>query len=187
MHVNADYVVLEPVEHDGSPTPPGELSHTVLLTNLANAVQPIIRYDLGDRVREHVGPCPAAIRCRRSTSKAATDDILALRAADGRIVKLPPLAISTVVEDGAHIHRFQIVQDAADSLALKLCRPIANEARPRSMRCAPILVRTGSPTSACVSTPSEPQESRDGKLRQVVCRNRDVPYYTACPQSPGTT
>ena len=58
LHLNADWVVLEPVDRHYNPTAPGELSHTVLLTNLANAVQPIIRYDLGDRVRMRVGPCP---------------------------------------------------------------------------------------------------------------------------------
>ena len=48
-------MILEPVDRDYRPTPPGELSHTVLLTNLANAVQPIIRYDLGDSVRAKAG------------------------------------------------------------------------------------------------------------------------------------
>ena len=45
LHVNSDWVILEPVEADYSPTPPGQASHTVLLTNLANRIQPIIRYD----------------------------------------------------------------------------------------------------------------------------------------------
>ncbi len=58
LHVNADWVILEPVEADYSPTPPGRQSHTVLLTNLANRVQPIIRYDLGDSVTARPDPCP---------------------------------------------------------------------------------------------------------------------------------
>lgn len=40
LHVNADWVRLEPVDADGLPTPPGEQSHTVLVSNLANRVQP---------------------------------------------------------------------------------------------------------------------------------------------------
>src|SRR5258706_16423846 len=50
MHVNAEWVILEGVDARGKPVQAGELSHTVLLTNLANWVQPIIRYDLGERM-----------------------------------------------------------------------------------------------------------------------------------------
>ncbi|MEO2092267.1 MAG: phenylacetate--CoA ligase family protein, partial [Gemmataceae bacterium] len=50
LHVNSDWAVLEPVDADYRPVPPGEQSHTVLLSNLANRVQPVLRYDLGDSV-----------------------------------------------------------------------------------------------------------------------------------------
>ena len=36
LHVNSDWAILEPVDADYRPAPPGEPSHTVLLTNLAN-------------------------------------------------------------------------------------------------------------------------------------------------------
>ena len=32
------------------PVPAGRLSHTTLLTNLANHLQPLIRFDIGDRI-----------------------------------------------------------------------------------------------------------------------------------------
>ncbi len=54
LHVHADWVILEPVDTDLRPVPAGELSATVLLTSLANRVQPLLRPDLGDR-----GPGPA--------------------------------------------------------------------------------------------------------------------------------
>ena len=50
LHVNADWVILEPVDAAHRPVPPGDASATVLLTNLANRVQPVIRYDLGESV-----------------------------------------------------------------------------------------------------------------------------------------
>ena len=37
--------------------PAGEPGHTTLLTNLANHVQPLIRYDLGDGVLVHRAAC----------------------------------------------------------------------------------------------------------------------------------
>ena len=51
LHLNSDWLVLEPVDEHHRPVPPGAIGHTTLLTNLANRVQPLIRYDLGDRVR----------------------------------------------------------------------------------------------------------------------------------------
>lgn len=58
MHVNADWVVLEPVDADYRRVRPGEQSHTLLLTNLANCVQPILRYDLGDTIVVRPERCP---------------------------------------------------------------------------------------------------------------------------------
>ena len=54
LHVNADWYLVEPVDRRGTPVPPGRPSHTTLITNLANTVLPIIRYDIGDsRVSTH--------------------------------------------------------------------------------------------------------------------------------------
>jgi phenylacetate-coenzyme A ligase PaaK-like adenylate-forming protein len=62
LHVNSDWSILEPVEADHSPTTPGRASHGVLLTNLANRVQPLIRYELGDSLLANPEPCPSGVR-----------------------------------------------------------------------------------------------------------------------------
>jgi phenylacetate-coenzyme A ligase PaaK-like adenylate-forming protein len=59
-HVNADWVVLEPVDEHHRPVPPGRTSATVLMTNLAGGVPPIIRYDLGGRALGTAIASPAA-------------------------------------------------------------------------------------------------------------------------------
>ncbi|MCC6198001.1 MAG: phenylacetate--CoA ligase family protein [Burkholderiales bacterium] len=168
MHVNADWVVLEPVDRDYRPTPPGELSHTVLLTNLANAVQPIIRYDLGDRVRMRATPCPCGNALPALEIEGRTDDILSLTAGDGTRVKLVPLAIATVVEDAARIYRFQIVQSAPDALCLRLSHAdrVRNPAALRALRA--YLDAQGLANVTVRLDEAEPGEARDGKLRQVV-------------------
>ena len=56
-HVNADWVMLEVVDEQYRPVPPGETGHKVLLTHLANNVQPFIRYELNDRVVMATTPC----------------------------------------------------------------------------------------------------------------------------------
>jgi putative adenylate-forming enzyme len=120
LHVNADWVVLEPVDRDYRPTPPGERSHTVLLTNLANRVQPIVRYDLGDSITasEHACRCGSALPVIRAEGRR--DDVLALKAHDGSIVRLSPLALTTVVEGATTCHPFQLLQTAPDCIAVRV-------------------------------------------------------------------
>ncbi len=84
LHVNSDWVILEPVEKDFHPTPAGEPSHTVLLTNLANRIQPLIRYDLGDSVLMRPDSCPCGSSLPAIRVAGRHDDVLRLKAADGR-------------------------------------------------------------------------------------------------------
>src|SRR5262245_25061248 len=56
-HVNADWAILEVVDENNRPVPPGEAGSKVLLTNLANTVMPFIRYEISDRVVMATEPC----------------------------------------------------------------------------------------------------------------------------------
>lgn len=56
MHLNTDWLLLEPVDEHQRAVPAGQVSNSVLLTNLANTVQPLIRYALGDQVRLNTAP-----------------------------------------------------------------------------------------------------------------------------------
>jgi phenylacetate-coenzyme A ligase PaaK-like adenylate-forming protein len=122
LHVNADWVLLEPVDRDYAPVRAGEASHTVLLTNLANRVQPLLRYDLGDSVVVKPQPCACGNPLPAIQVEGRCDDVITLRASDGRLARLPPMALTTIVEESAQVHRFQIVQDADDRLQLRLER-----------------------------------------------------------------
>jgi len=175
MHINADWVILEPVDRHFKPTPPGDLSHTVLLTNLANVVQPIIRYDLGDRVRMRVGPCPCGNPLPALELSGRADDILRLQASDGTFVKIAPLAIATVVEDAARIYRFQILQEAVDGLALRLARADRERGEPALLALRDYLDAQGLANVSLHLSELEPKEARDGKLRQVVALRGATP------------
>jgi phenylacetate-CoA ligase len=50
MHVNADWAVLENVDENNRAVPAGTLGAKGLLTNLANTIQPFIRYEIADRL-----------------------------------------------------------------------------------------------------------------------------------------
>jgi phenylacetate-coenzyme A ligase PaaK-like adenylate-forming protein len=170
LHVNADWVILEPVDRDYRPTPPGELSHTVLLTNLANAVQPVIRYDLGDRVRARVERCPCGSPLPAIQVEGRCDDVVTFQAKDGSAVRLPQLALGTVVEVAARVYRFQIVQRGPDAMTLRLS--VGDRARAGALALGALrqyLDRAGLAHIALSLDGQEPQpDARDGKLRQVI-------------------
>ncbi len=56
-HLNSDWAILEVVDDNYRPVGPGVPGTKVLLTNLANRVQPIIRYEIGDLVEMADQPC----------------------------------------------------------------------------------------------------------------------------------
>ena len=120
MHLNTDWLLLEPVDEYQQPVPAGQVSHSVLLTNLANTVQPLIRYALGDRVRLETALCGCGSPLPAIEVVGRHDDILRLRGAAGRTVALLPLALSTVMEEGAGVFDFQIVQRDDSTLVVRL-------------------------------------------------------------------
>jgi phenylacetate-CoA ligase len=173
LHVNADWVVLEPVDRNYRPTPPGEPSHTVLLTNLANRVQPIIRYDLGDSVVSLAEPCPCGSPLPAVRAEGRRDDVLSMHDADGRAISLLPLALTTIVEAATEAHRFQLVQQGPDRLALRLEPSVADE-RHRTWLAAAAALRhylaRQSLGNVQVVLDSEPPkaDAQSGKLREVI-------------------
>jgi phenylacetate-coenzyme A ligase PaaK-like adenylate-forming protein len=128
LHVNAEWVILEPVDRRGAPSRPGETSHTVLVTNLANRVQPILRYDLGDRVTLAAGPCACGSPLPAIRVAGRSAEPVALRSADGATVRLPRLALETAIEEALGGERFQLVRTGPDRLALRL-DPLGRGAR----------------------------------------------------------
>ncbi len=122
MHLNADWIILEPVDHRHRPVPLGARPHTVLLTNLANHVQPLIRYDLGDQVTFTAGSCACGSPLPMIDVQGRHDDALVMAGRGRRPVTLLPLALSTVMEDDAGVFDFQLRQQDAHTLVLRLGR-----------------------------------------------------------------
>jgi phenylacetate-coenzyme A ligase PaaK-like adenylate-forming protein len=120
LHLNADWVILEPIDRAGRPVPPGQPSHSVLLTNLANFVQPIIRYDLGDSVTLRPDPCPCRSRLPALRVEGRRDEILVFPGKDGSPVRLLPMALADQVEKMPGVRRYQIIQTAASALQVRL-------------------------------------------------------------------
>ncbi|MBT2231138.1 phenylacetate--CoA ligase family protein [Nonomuraea sp. NEAU-A123] len=119
-HVNSDWAVLEPVDADHRPVAPGELSHTVLVSNLVNRVQPILRYDLGDSVLLRPDPCPCGNPLPAIQVRGRAADMLTFPTGRGENVSISPMAFGTLLDRAPGIEQFQIVQTAPTTLRVRL-------------------------------------------------------------------
>jgi phenylacetate-coenzyme A ligase PaaK-like adenylate-forming protein len=120
MHLNADWLIFEPVDAAHQPIPPGQLSDRSLITNLANRVLPLLRYELGDRTAMAAEPCPCGITLPVVTVEGRTDEILRFHSATGQVVPVLPLALWSVIKETPGVLRFQAIQVAPAELKLRL-------------------------------------------------------------------
>lgn len=116
LHINEDWVIVEPVDKDNNPIPYGVRSDKVLITNLSNYIQPFIRYELTDRIIVHNEKC----KCGKNTCwleiEGRTDDILEFN--NG--VLIAPMSFYKILEEIKEINRFQLIQRSEKKLELRL-------------------------------------------------------------------
>jgi phenylacetate-CoA ligase len=111
IHLFDDANVVENVDEDGAPVPPGTAGARVLVTNLHNLVQPIIRLEVADVMTLHPEPCACGRAFVRAASLAGRcDDVLSLPARGGGTVTVLPAHFSVVTRDRA-VREFQVRQE----------------------------------------------------------------------------
>lgn len=115
MHSYSDRVILEAVDKNYQPVEPGQQSYTVLLTNLINRAQPIIRYDLCDSVTLLSEPCPCGNPFPAFYLEGRRNDPLVL---NGKTI-YPGVAIE-MFNHLEGVERFQVVQTGFNALKLRL-------------------------------------------------------------------
>ena len=122
LHVNSDWVILEPVDADHQPVPAGVQSHTSLLTNLANRIQPLLRYDLGDSVLVRPDPCPCGNPLPAVQVQGRTADLLTFPATDPThpAITITQLTLSALLDRVPGIGVAQIVHTAPTQLDIRL-------------------------------------------------------------------
>jgi phenylacetate-coenzyme A ligase PaaK-like adenylate-forming protein len=182
LHVNADWLILEPVDAGFRPVPPGEPSRTTLLTNLANRVQPLIRYDLGDSVTALPEPCPCGSPLPSIRPEGRRDEILYLETPDGEARPVLPLVMGTVVEETPGVRSYQVIQTGPRRLRLRVDEAPEVDRRPLCdellRRLREYLSAQGLSSVTVELSPVRPlRHPAGGKLRQffVDRENRDEP------------
>lgn len=122
MHIHEDAVILEVVNDQGMPVPEGVLGSKVLLTNLLNRVEPIIRYEISDMVSwVKDDACPCGLRFRKIPRvEGRSMDILWIQKHDGTLEPLHPFCFYDFLEDIPELKRYQVVQTSPKSLLIYL-------------------------------------------------------------------
>jgi phenylacetate-coenzyme A ligase PaaK-like adenylate-forming protein len=101
-----DSCIVELVDHQHQPVAPGTVADKVLVTNLHNHTQPLIRYELTDRFVEVPGPHPDGRL--RAVVDGRHDEPFCY---DGGIVVHPLAVRSTMVKDPS-VYEYQVRQRA---------------------------------------------------------------------------
>lgn len=172
LHVNSDWVVLEPVDEDYRPMTPGEQSHTVLISNLANRVQPVLRYDLGDSVVQRPDQCPCGDPLPAIRVQGRAADVVVFAAPSGERVAIAPLTFTTIVDRVRGIEQFQIVQTGPRVLRIRLRLAEGVDAgrawQGVHKEIARLLSERGLGQVVVERAEELPEQSAGGKYRQVI-------------------
>ena len=121
MHVWEESVVLEVVDDENRPVPPGVPGSKVLLTNLVNRAQPLIRYELPDSVVLADGPDPSGRPFARiARVDGRSDDILTFAGRDGLDVRVDPFRLRSPFSALLDVREYQIVQRRDSSLIVRI-------------------------------------------------------------------
>jgi phenylacetate-coenzyme A ligase PaaK-like adenylate-forming protein len=111
MHVNADWAILEVVDERNRPVPAVKKGAKVLLTNLANYVQPIIRYEIGDIVTMATEACGCGSNLPLIARVEGRDsDVFWIEGDDG-LRPITPGVFETAMGQITEAREYQVVQD----------------------------------------------------------------------------
>jgi phenylacetate-CoA ligase len=119
MHLQNDWAILEVVDRESRPVPLGQTGDRVLVTNLANTVQPFIRYELPDAVALSPEPCPCGSPFPLIREVAGrSDEVVWVRDA-GRYRQVHPYVFIDALDECPALGWYQIVQRERNRFLLR--------------------------------------------------------------------
>jgi phenylacetate-CoA ligase len=164
LHLSAEDIVVELVDGDGRPVAPGE-NGEIVVTHMATADFPFIRYRTGD-VAAATGarcPCGRGLPVLDKVLGRSTDFI---RTAGGN--RMHALALIYEVRDKPGVRAFKFVQAADLSLELQLAGGPELTAEVEAQIRAGLLQRMGPGTELAIRRVAEIAPEKSGKYRYVV-------------------
>jgi len=181
LHLNSDWAILESVDANGCPVPAGTAGTTTLLTNLANHVQLLIRYDIGDQVTMFAKSCACGSPLPTIQVRGRSDDTLHLNGRSTRHIDVLPLAVSTVFEERSGLFDFQLEQQGPGELTLSTAAHGADVTRlvdrARDELAAFLHDQGAADLRIHCCTGRAPRRGRSGKLQRILA---SAPGQTEC-------
>jgi phenylacetate-CoA ligase len=125
-HVNSDLAILEVVDENNQPVPPGTEGARVLVTNLYNHVQPIIRYEIDDRVTMATAACNCGSLLPRIEKISGRSKDLLFIETGGERREVPYYLFLTGLHHVLEMAEHQIVQTGPKSFLIRAV-PLAGQ------------------------------------------------------------
>ena len=184
MHLNSDWVIVEPVDRAMQPLAPGEESDGILLTNLANLVQPFIRYYVSDRIVMHEEACACGSPFPYIDIEGRKEDKLSFQDKGGAWIELPSALFIAISLDTPNCGQVQFVQRGPSRMEIRcipedgegheqLCRNLFDITKDR-------LTREGLGDLELTTSPERPILGKSGKmlntLRLMDGERANVPF-----------
>jgi phenylacetate-coenzyme A ligase PaaK-like adenylate-forming protein len=171
LHLFEDLVIVEVVDENDQPVPAGRRGHRVLLTNLVNHTQPLIRYQLPDMVTLAAEPCPCGRPFRLLQAvDGRTDDILVMRD-----IPVHPVVLRSALAAVPGLRQYRIHHKQRGSTQLIIEAALGHPATAEQVR---VTITTALATAGVTGTHIEVRvvdsisvaDARDnaGKLRTII-------------------
>ncbi len=120
LHVLDYRAIVEIVDDEGRPAPPGQ-SGNVVVTDLVNRAFPLIRYSgMGDIAGYRPGRCTCGLRALPLLDRIEGRKIDSILLPDNRIVH--PYRLTLLVQDLPGVQKFQIRQETQDEILVLIVR-----------------------------------------------------------------
>ncbi|HDH96152.1 MAG TPA: phenylacetate--CoA ligase family protein [Proteobacteria bacterium] len=121
LHVISEACIIEPVDENDNPVGFGEPSHHILLTNLFNYTQPLIRYRVSDSVtvwQPDKCTCGSPLPVIEVIGRA--NDVLKLPKKGGGVVSIFPVQLYLGAYGIEEIEQFQVIHEKPELVEVKL-------------------------------------------------------------------
>ena len=112
IHLSEDLFIVEVVDEKNQPVPDGSPGYKLLLTNLFNYTQPLIRYEVSDMLTMSREPCLCGRPFRLIAKvEGRSDDIIYLQSPQGRDVPIHPIHFRSPMGAFQEIKEYHVLHE----------------------------------------------------------------------------
>jgi phenylacetate-CoA ligase len=112
IHAYEDLFTVEVLDEQNRAVPDGSPGYKLLITNLFNFTQPLIRYEISDMITMAAEPCPCGRPFRLiDRIEGRGEDIIYLKSPQGRAVPVHPNHFHNPIEALHEIKQYQVVHE----------------------------------------------------------------------------